>query len=139
MSDPQVFAVDGATLGGPDGVGRSLQVLGVPDGAAVVVNLTGTAVDLDVDSLLSPAGATVDPFTDPYFADLATHLIWNAGSAATVDIGGQAQLPGSLLVPSPAEHYDAVGRRHERPGPGGRRPRAHRRRAAAQLPVPPRP
>lgn len=103
-SDPQVFAVDGAGLGagqsegGQSGAGRTLQVTGVPDGAAVVVNLTGPAVDLDVDGLLAPGGAAVDPHSDPYFADLATHLLWNVPDAATVDIGGAAQLPGSLLV-----------------------------------------
>lgn len=99
VSDPQVFAVDGAALGASvAGAGRSLQVLGVPDGAAVIVNLTGPAVDLDVDSLLVPGGATVDPSVDAYFADLATHLLWNVPAASTVDIGGAAQLPGSLLV-----------------------------------------
>jgi choice-of-anchor A domain-containing protein len=94
-SDPQVFTVDGATLGG---AARSLQLLGVPDGAAVVVNLTGPIVDLDVDTLLSPEGVLVDPYLDDYFPTLATHLLWNVPTAATVDLGGQAQLPGSLLV-----------------------------------------
>ena len=70
----------------------------MPDGAGVVVNLTGPSVDLDVDSLLAPGGATVDPSADPYFADLATHLLWNVPGASTVDVAGQAQLPGSLLV-----------------------------------------
>jgi len=97
VSDPQVFTVDGATLGG---AARSLQLLGVPAGAAVVVNLTGPAVDLDLDTLLSPEGVVVDPFADAYFPELATHLLWNVPSAATVDVGGLAQLPGSLLVPT---------------------------------------
>jgi choice-of-anchor A domain-containing protein len=95
VSDPQVFTVDGATLGG---AARSLQLLGVPDAAAVVVNLTGAAVDLDLDLLLSPEGAVVDPFADAYFPALATHLLWNVPTAARVDVGGSAQLPGSLLV-----------------------------------------
>ena len=100
-SDPQVFSVEGASLGATEGgPGRHLQVLGVPDGAAVVVNLTGPAVDLDVESLLGPGGKTVDPFADGIFADLATHLLWNVPTATTVDLGGAAQLPGSLLVAS---------------------------------------
>jgi choice-of-anchor A domain-containing protein len=99
VSDPQVFAVDGAGLGATGaGAGRTLQVIGVPVGAAVVVNLTGPVVDLDVDGLIAPGSAAVDAATDPYFAELATHLLWNAPAAATVDIGGAAQLPGSLLV-----------------------------------------
>ena len=110
VSDPQVFAVDGAGLGSLEGgVGRSLQVLGVPDGAAVVVNLTGPAVDLDVDSLLAPTGEVVDPTQNPYFADLSTHLLWNAPGAATVDVGGLGQLPGSLLVPGAASTTTLAG------------------------------
>ena len=70
----------------------------MPDGAGVVVNLTGPSVDLDVDTLLAPGGATVDPSADAFFADLTTHLLWNVPGASTVDIAGQAQLPGSLLV-----------------------------------------
>ncbi len=82
--------------------GRSLQLVGVPDGATVVVNITGDAVDLDIDSVLSATGAPIDPLSDPAFGALATHLIWNAPTATTVDVSGLAQLPGSLLVPTPA-------------------------------------
>ena len=66
----------------------------------MVVNLTGPAVDLNIGSVLSPEGLEVDPLTDPYFTSLATHLLWNAPSATTVAVGGAAQLPGSLLVPT---------------------------------------
>ena len=75
----------------------------------MVVNLTGAAVDLDVDLLLSPDGLPVNPLTDPYFASLATHLLWNAPFATTVNIGGLAQLPGSLLVPNAASTTTLAG------------------------------
>ena len=97
VSDPQVFTVDGAALGG---AGRSLQLLGVPDGAGTIVNLAGPVVDVDLDTLLSPTGEVVDPGVDPYFPALATHLLWNAESAVSVDFAGLIQLPGSLLVPT---------------------------------------
>jgi choice-of-anchor A domain-containing protein len=100
VSNPQVFTVDGAALAAHDGLGRSLQLLGVPQDATVVVNLTGPAVGLDVDTVLTPDGLPVDPQADPYFTSLATHLLWNAPSATTVDVAGLAQLPGSLLVPT---------------------------------------
>ncbi len=101
-SDPQTFAIDGAALAtGQDAEGRALQLVGVPDGAAVIVNLSGPSVDLDLDSLLAPDGATVDPTADPYFAQLASHLLWNVTEATSVDIGGEVQLPGSLLVATP--------------------------------------
>jgi choice-of-anchor A domain-containing protein len=97
VSNPQVFTLDGASVAQD---GRSLQLLGVPQDAGVVVNITGPAVTLNIDTLLTPDGQPVDPLTDPYFPSLATHLLWNAPSATTVDIGGLAQLPGSLLVPT---------------------------------------
>ncbi len=100
LSTTQVFEVDGATLGTAGPLGRTLQLVGVPAGADVVVNLSGPVVDLDVDALLGADGSVVDPLADPAFADLATHLLWNAPAAASVAVGGLAQLPGSLLVPS---------------------------------------
>jgi choice-of-anchor A domain-containing protein len=114
-SNPQVFAVDGATLAAQDEAGRSLQLLGVPQDATVVVNLAGPAVGLDVDTLLTPDGLPVDPLVDPYFASLATHLLWNAPSATTMDVGGLAQLPGSLLVPTAPSTTTLSG-----PGTNGR-------------------
>ncbi len=35
----------------------------------MVVNLTGPAVALNIDTLLTPDGLPVDPLTDPYFAE----------------------------------------------------------------------
>ncbi len=100
VSTTQVFTLDSAALTALGDHGRSLQLLGVPQDAAVVVNLVGTEVTLDIDTLLSPDGLPVDPLTDPYFANLATHLLWNAPLATTMNVGGLAQLPGSLLVPT---------------------------------------
>ncbi len=110
VSDPQSFMVDGSSLGAQAGSGRSLRFRGVPQDATIVVNLTGTDVDIDVDELLTPDGLPVDPQADPYFADLATHLLWNAPVATTVDVGGQAQLPGSLLVPTAPSTTTLAGR-----------------------------
>jgi choice-of-anchor A domain-containing protein len=100
VANPQVFTLDGASLGAPGERGRTLQLLGVPQDAAVIVNVTGAAVSLDIDEVLTPDGLPVDPQADPYFTSLATHLLWNAPSATTVDVSGRAQLPGSLLVPT---------------------------------------
>ncbi len=101
-SDTQVFNVDGADLAAHGPRGHSLQLLDVPPDATVIVNLAGPTADLEVDTLLTPDGLPVDPRTDPYFTSLATNLLWNAPFATTVDIGGLAQLPGSLLVPGAA-------------------------------------
>ena len=116
VNPTQVFTIDGATLGaGESGAGRSLQLLGVPEGAVVVVNLTGPVVDLDIDSLLKADGTVIDPQADRAFVELTTHLMWNAPGATTVDIGGQSQLPGSLLVPTAPSTTTLAG-----PGTNGR-------------------
>src|SRR5262249_16120734 len=86
-----------------------------PDGAAVVVNLTGPAVDLDIDAVLGAGGQPLDALNDPAFPALATHLLWNAPSAAAVNVSGLAQLPGSLLVPTAPSPTTLSG-----PGPNGR-------------------
>ena len=94
---------------------------------------------LDVDTLLDAGRRSRSTrWPTPTSPSLATHLLWNAPSATTVDIGGQAQLPGSPAGPDRPEHDHARGRRHQRPDPRGRRPGAHRRGRAARLPVPPR-
>jgi choice-of-anchor A domain-containing protein len=99
-SNPQVFTVDGSTVGPVQGAGRSLQLLGVPAGATVVVNLAGPEVALAVDRLLDADGNPIDPTSGSAFPDLATSLLWNAPGAETVDLSGQAPLPGSVLVPT---------------------------------------
>ena len=101
-SSVQVFNFDGGALHPEGEPERSLELRGVPQDAIVIVNFTGTAVSLDIDSVLTTDGLPIDPQTDPYFANLATHMLWNAPFATTVDIGGRAQLPGTLLVPDPA-------------------------------------
>ncbi len=86
--DLQVFTVDAATLGPPRR--RAATASGTPTptppptpaptpspspaarcscsacpaGATVIVNLTGPAVDLDIDSLLAPDGTVIDPLAD---------------------------------------------------------------------------
>ena len=100
VSDPQVFDLDGQALA-HGVVPHTLAVTGVPQGAAIIVNLTGPSVDLDLHAVRGGDGLPIDPTADPAFADLATHLLWNAPDAASVEVGGEGQLPGSLLVPTP--------------------------------------
>ena len=110
--------------------GRSLQLLGVPQDATVVVNLTGTGVDLDVDSLLSPDGLAGRPAERP--------LLREPGHPPAVERavrhrrGDRRPRPAPRLPARPdrAEHHHARRPRHQRPHPGGRRPRAHRGRAS---------
>jgi choice-of-anchor A domain-containing protein len=99
-SNPQVFEVDASAL--VSATSRSIQFLGIPDGAAVYVNVTGATATLNFNALLTESGAVMDPFSDPAFVELATHLMWNFPDSTDVTIGGLAQLPGSIVVPSPA-------------------------------------
>jgi choice-of-anchor A domain-containing protein len=100
-SGTQVLEIPAASLG--DGsVTRSLQFLGIPTDAAVIINVTGATAGLFFNALLTTGGAVMDPFTDPDFPRIATHTLWNFPDATDVTIGGLAQLPGSILVPSAA-------------------------------------
>lgn len=79
------------------------------------MNVTGSAVSLDFNALLTEAGSVMDPFSDPTFVQIATHTLWNFPDATSVSIGGLAQFPGSILVPEAASHTEVSA-----PGTNGR-------------------
>ncbi|MDR7087235.1 choice-of-anchor A domain-containing protein [Aeromicrobium panaciterrae] len=81
----QVFNVPGDI--GTSSENVSIDLVGVPEGATVVINMLDTdpGVFLNVALLLS--------VTPEY-----TRLVWNFPNAATATIGGSAQVPGSILV-----------------------------------------
>ena len=66
----------------------------------MVVNLTGPAVDLDVDTLLTPDGLAGRPADRRLLRQPGHPPALERTSATTVNVGGAAQLPGSLLVPT---------------------------------------
>ena len=118
-ASPQVFTVDGGTLGSA-AANVSLQLKGIPAGARVVVNVTGApSAGLHFNALLDAAGVPINTNANPpaesAFGAIAANLVWNFETAANVTVGGQAQVPGMILVPTPGGTTDIYA-----PGTNGR-------------------
>jgi choice-of-anchor A domain-containing protein len=88
----QVFNVD-FDLATPTGGVQGITFENIPDGATVLVNLTGA--DRTINTY---AGSFND--TDP-FNQLRDRLLWNFPDASTVTFTGGAQFQGSTLVGNP--------------------------------------
>ncbi len=118
-ASPQVFTVDGGTLGSA-AANVSLQLKGIPAGARVVVNVTGApSAGLHFNALLDAAGVPINinanPPAESAFGAIAANLVWNFETASNVTVGGQAQVPGMILVPTPGGTTDIYA-----PGTNGR-------------------
>ncbi|MHA7270635.1 choice-of-anchor A family protein [Arthrobacter sp. HLT1-20] len=119
VSSPQVFTVNGGALG-TQASNVSLQLKGIPAGARAVVNVTGApAAGLFFNSLLdgagSPLNTNANPPAESAFGAIAANLVWNFETASNVTIGGQAQVPGTILVATPGGVTDISA-----PGTNGR-------------------
>ncbi|MFE7515961.1 choice-of-anchor A family protein [Streptomyces sp. NPDC057540] len=86
----QVFNVDfdmTTATGGQQGV----VFAGIPAGATILVNVTGT------DRTLSTYSGGIDDSTDPLNA-YRERLLWNFPDATTIDLAGTGQFQGSFLM-----------------------------------------
>ncbi|ACQ82350.1 LPXTG-motif cell wall anchor domain protein [Beutenbergia cavernae DSM 12333] len=92
----QVFEVDAADLAGISGLAFD----GFPDGASIVVNVTGGPVTGFAPLDIRKDGVRVDAFGFPGFGDFASSLLWNFTGTTTVDIAGSSQFMGSILGPN---------------------------------------
>ncbi|MGK9149169.1 choice-of-anchor A family protein [Plantibacter flavus] len=97
-SAQQVFTISGSRLGTAADT-RSIRFAGIPTGATIVVNVTGSSAEF------APAGffTDTDPrqitFDDPRFVTLASTTMWNFAEATDVLVSTGDQVLGSLLVP----------------------------------------
>lgn len=94
-SATQVFQVGAATLAGNPAVGFA----GIPDGAAVIVNVTGGPVTW-APNYFAEDGVRADDPASPLFGVLAARTLWNFPDATSVHIAGTSQVLGSLVVPN---------------------------------------
>ncbi|MBP2413067.1 choice-of-anchor A domain-containing protein [Arthrobacter stackebrandtii] len=103
VSSTQVFTVDEGFLGSEQ-KDSALQFKDVPADARIVVNVKGEPAGLFLNTLLNEAGLPVLPNAGTpdgaYFGSIASRLVWNFADAKNVAIGGTAQVPGSILVPT---------------------------------------
>jgi choice-of-anchor A domain-containing protein len=88
----QVFTLT-ADIAGPGGGPQGITFEGIPDGATVLVNLTGGP------RTISTYSGTLDD-NDP-LNRLRSRLLWNIPDATTVTLTGSGQFQGSVLAGNP--------------------------------------
>ncbi|MFG1647453.1 choice-of-anchor A family protein [Amycolatopsis sp. NPDC049252] len=88
----QVFNVT-ADIAGPGGSTQGITFTGIPDGATVLVNVTGGPRTINTYS------GTLDD-NDP-LNKLRSRLLWNIPDATTVTLTGSGQFQGSVLAGNP--------------------------------------
>nr|WP_030151271.1 choice-of-anchor A family protein [Oerskovia turbata] len=91
------FTVDGAAL---TSLGKKVSVFFDEIGgtAPIVVNVTGSAVDLDAQSFFF--GTTqVNALSSPELGNAASRILWNFVDATSVELGENDQFMGSILAP----------------------------------------
>ncbi|WP_169580761.1 MULTISPECIES: choice-of-anchor A family protein [Microbacterium] len=93
-SPTQVFEVAAATLAANPALGFA----GIPDGASVVVNVTGGPVTW-APNYFAEDGVRADDPASPLFGVLAARTLWNFVDATSVHIAGSSQVLGTVLVP----------------------------------------
>ena len=93
-SPTQVFQVAAATLAANPAIGFA----GIPDGASVVVNVTGGPVTW-APNYFAEDGVRADDPASPLFGVLAARTLWNFVDATSVHIAGSSQVLGTILVP----------------------------------------
>lgn len=95
----QVFRVPVAVLTG-GGSAPAIDFTGIPDGASVVIDVTGGGDVEWAPNYFADDGVRADDLASPIFGEVATRTLWNFGGAASVHLAGTSQVLGSILVPA---------------------------------------
>lgn len=95
----QVFRVTSDVLVGV-GSAPAIEFTGIPDGASVIVDVTGTAPVTWAPNYFADDGVRADDLSSPLFGVVASRTLWNFAAAASVHLAGTSQVLGSILVPS---------------------------------------
>ncbi|SEF21414.1 choice-of-anchor A domain-containing protein [Amycolatopsis pretoriensis] len=89
----QIFTID-ADIAGPGGSTQGIAFEGIPEGATVLVNLTGRVRTINTYS------GTLDD--NDQLNKLRPRLLWNFPDASTTALTGSGMFQGSVLVGNPA-------------------------------------
>ncbi|KQP69602.1 hypothetical protein ASF40_17235 [Microbacterium sp. Leaf288] len=102
----QVFTVTSAALA----ANPEIHFTGIPDGASVVINVTGSGAASWAPYYFSDNGVRVDAPTSADFGTVAQRTLWNFVSAASLHVAGPSQVLGSILLPAadPADDQPAM-------------------------------
>lgn len=93
-SATQVFEIGAVTLSGSP----EIEFVNIPDGAAVIINVTGGPVTW-APNYFAEEGVRADDPASPLFGVLSARTMWNFVDATSVHIAGSSQVLGSILVP----------------------------------------
>ncbi|WP_374315128.1 choice-of-anchor A family protein [Microbacterium sp.] len=93
-SATQVFDISAGTLADNAAIGFA----GIPDGAAVIINVTG-GLPTWAPNYFAEDGVRADDPASPLFGVVAARTMWNFVDATSVHIAGSSQVLGSILVP----------------------------------------
>ncbi|MFE5407316.1 choice-of-anchor A family protein [Microbacterium sp. NPDC056569] len=73
---------------------------GIPEGASVVINVTGSGAVTWAPYYFGDNGVRVDDPASPNFGTVAQRTLWNFVAATSVHVAGSSQVLGSILVPA---------------------------------------
>lgn len=106
-STRQVFSVPGTALG-TEAASVVIDFDDIAPGAVVVINVTGATASIGANDFrvenVSLDYDAAEP--DRVFAGWAQSIIWNFPTATSVDLGINAQMPGSVLIPTAGSRLD---------------------------------
>lgn len=94
-AETQVFAISAAELDGA----REFHFTGIPDGAPVVVTVTGGGTVSLESTYVSYNGERADAY-GPTLGTAASRILWNLPAATAVNLDGGGQFIGSFLAPA---------------------------------------
>ncbi|MFB7884662.1 choice-of-anchor A family protein [Microbacterium sp. NPDC056057] len=92
----QVFTVTSAALA----ANPEIHFTGIPAGASVVINVTGSGPVTWAPYYFSDNGVRVDDPASPDFGTVAQRTLWNFVAATSVHVAGSSQVLGTILLPA---------------------------------------
>ncbi|MDR7188673.1 choice-of-anchor A domain-containing protein/LPXTG-motif cell wall-anchored protein [Microbacterium sp. BE35] len=92
----QVFTVASGDLA----ANPEIHFTGIPDGATVVINVTGSGPVTWAPYYFGDGADRVDDPASPDFGTVAQRTLWNFVAASSVHVAGSSQVLGSILVPA---------------------------------------
>ncbi|MCX4851473.1 choice-of-anchor A family protein [Streptomyces sp. NBC_00893] len=72
---------------------------GIPDGASVVVNVTGSHAVSVASMSVGFNGDRADTYDSPVFGEAASRILYNFEGSTSLTLGGGGNFMGSLLAP----------------------------------------
>ncbi|MFF2487792.1 choice-of-anchor A family protein [Microbacterium sp. NPDC058062] len=92
----QVFTIASSALA----ANPEIHFSGIPDGATVIVNVTGSGPVTWAPYYFGDGADRVDDPASPMFGVVSQRTLWNFTAATSVHVAGSSQVLGTILVPA---------------------------------------